>query len=104
MGITHHAQNALGDIVFVDLPDVGFDAVKGETASTVESVKTAADIYAPMSGKVVEVNTKLSDAPELINKGPHDDGWIFRVEVSDKSELDALHDNVAYAKLCEEEE
>ncbi|MDK2878313.1 MAG: glycine cleavage system protein, partial [Thermoanaerobacteraceae bacterium] len=86
IGITDHAQEALGDVVYVDLPKVGDKVVKGETFGTVESVKAASDIYAPVSGTVVEVNEALKDNPELINKSPYEDAWMIVVELDDESE------------------
>lgn len=97
VGITQHAQEALGDIVFADLPAVGTDAVSGETAATVESVKAAADIYAPVSGEVVAVNEQLEGAPELINSDPHDDGWMFQIRLADPADkLDGTMDAAEY--------
>lgn len=102
VGISDHAQAALGDIVFADLPEIGASAVSGEPAATVESVKAAADIYAPIDGEVVNVNKNLEETPDLINSAPHDDGWIFQVKVSDSSQLDALMDSEDYEKTLEE--
>ncbi|RKY21427.1 MAG: glycine cleavage system protein GcvH [Planctomycetota bacterium] len=98
VGITDHAQHELGDIVFVELPETDAEYGAGEAAATVESVKAASDIYSPLSGRVVEVNEALEDSPELVNKSPYGDGWIFKIEISDPSELDALLDADAYAK------
>ncbi len=98
VGITDHAQHELGDIVFVELPEIDAEYGAGEAAATVESVKAASDIYSPLSGRVVEVNEALEDSPELVNKSPYGDGWIFKIEISDPSELDALLDADAYAK------
>ncbi len=98
VGITDHAQHELGDIVFVELPEIDAEYGAGEAAATVESVKAASDIYSPLSGRVVEVNEALEDSPELVNKSPYGDGWIFKIEISDPSELDALLDAEAYAK------
>ncbi len=89
VGITEHAQSALGDIVFVELPEEDSFAI-GDDCGVVESVKTASDIYAPLTGTVVAVNDALEDAPELINENPYDDGWIFEMEPGDKNELDDL--------------
>ncbi|PXF48247.1 Glycine cleavage system H protein, mitochondrial [Gracilariopsis chorda] len=102
IGITDHAQAALGDIVFADLPEVGSSAVSGERAATVESVKAAADIYAPLDGEVVGVNEKLEETPDLINSEPHEEGWIFQIKVSDPSQLDALMGSDDYEKTLEE--
>jgi len=98
VGITDHAQHELGDIVFVELPETDAEYGAGEAAATVESVKAASDIYSPLSGRVVEVNEALEGSPELVNKSPYGDGWIFKIEISDPSELDALLDADAYAK------
>lgn len=103
VGITDHAQAALGDIVFADLPEVGSDAGAGERAATIESVKAAADIYAPISGEVVGVNDKLEDTPDLINSEPHEDGWMFRIKVTDPKQLDDMMDSNAYEKTITDE-
>lgn len=102
VGITDHAQTELGDIVFADLPDLGAAASAGETVVTVESVKTAADIYAPVSGEVVAINDKLEGSPELINEQPHDDGWMFQLKVSDPAEFEAMLEAGAYEKSIED--
>lgn len=99
VGITHHAQDALGDVVFVDLPEVGKAFKKGDVAGVVESVKAAADIYMPVSGEVVEVNTALKDDPSLANADPLGAGWFFKVKVGDRAELDQLMDPPAYEAL-----
>lgn len=96
VGISSHAQAELGDIVFVELPEVGSDAEKGKHAVTVESVKASASVYAPVNGEVVEVNEGLSDTPELINSDPYSDGWLFKVKVSDPSELEDLMPSSEY--------
>lgn len=103
VGITNYAQLQLGDIVYVELPDVGMDVEKDEVVCTVESVKTAADILTPMSGEVKAVNKKLEDAPEMINEEPYE-AWIMQLELSDKSELDDLMDESEYGFYCENEE
>ncbi|MDZ7814741.1 MAG: glycine cleavage system protein GcvH [Planctomycetota bacterium] len=90
VGITHHAQHELGDIVFVELPEVGDEFETEDECATIESVKAASDIYCPVSGKVVEVNENLEDAPETINNSPYEDGWLFKVEMTDSSQLGAL--------------
>lgn len=90
VGITDHAQSELGDLVFVELPEVGSDLEQGDEAGVVESVKTASDIYAPVSGKIVAINELLEDAPETINSDAFGDGWIFQLEMSDITELDGL--------------
>ena len=97
VGITHHAQDALGDVVFVDLPAVGTKLAQGEVAGVVESVKAAADVFMPLSGEVVEVNEALRDDPSLANSDPLGKGWFFKVLVSDMAQFDALMDEPAYA-------
>jgi glycine cleavage system H protein len=99
VGITDHAQHQLGDLVYVDLPDVGSIFVKGATAATVESVKAASDIYSPLSGEVVEVNQKLGSEPELVNQSPMDEGWFFKIRISRQDEIENLLDEAAYATL-----
>ena len=96
VGITLHAQDALGDVVFVDLPEVGRTYKKGEVAGVVESVKAAADIYMPVDGEVVEVNEDLRNDPSLANSDPMGNGWFFKVKLSAPAELDALMDEAAY--------
>ncbi|WP_372738282.1 glycine cleavage system protein GcvH [Neptunomonas sp.] len=103
IGITDHAQELLGDVVFVELPEVGSDVATGDDAGVVESVKAASDVYVPVSGEIVEVNNQLEDSPELVNSDPYDDGWFFRIRLSDVSELDDLLDAEAYGELCEDE-
>ncbi len=98
-GITLHAQDALGDVVFVDLPAVGRSFKKGEIAGVVESVKAAADIYMPVSGEIVEVNEKLRDEPALANTDPLGDGWFFKIKVCDLAEFDELMDAPGYDAL-----
>jgi glycine cleavage system H protein len=99
IGITDHAQEELTDIVFVELPTVGKEVKKGEELCVVESVKSVSEVYAPVSGKVVAVNTKLDDSPEIINSSPYDDGWLVELEVKDKAEVNTLLDVAAYTKL-----
>lgn len=99
VGITHHAQDALGDVVFVDLPEVGRSYKKGEVAGVVESVKAAADIYSPVSGEVVEVNEALRSDPALANSDPLGEGWFFKIKVSNMAEFDELMDAPAYDAL-----
>ena len=101
VGITDFAQDALGDVVFVNLPTVGTTVSAGATCAEVESTKSVSDIYAPVSGEVIEVNTSLDDAPEQINADPYGEGWIFVVEMTDPSELDALMDADAYCQMVE---
>ena len=100
IGITDYAQHALGNVVYVDLPDVDDEVTAGEEFGAVESVKAASDLYSPVSGTVVEVNEALEDQPELINQDAFAN-WIIKVELSDKSELDALMDAKAYVAFCE---
>ncbi|GAB4087765.1 glycine cleavage system protein H [Hydrogenophaga soli] len=100
VGITHHAQDALGDVVFVDLPEVGKDLAQKDVAGVVESVKAAADVYMPVSGTITEVNEALRDDPSLANSDPLGAGWFFKVKLSTPAELDALLDETAYAKLA----
>jgi glycine cleavage system H protein len=100
VGITLHAQDALGDVVFVDLPEVGKSFAQGEVAGVVESVKAAADVYMPVSGEVVEVNEALRADPSLANTDPLGTGWFFRVRVSDMTQFDALMDEPAYADFA----
>ena len=90
VGITHHAQDQLGDIVFVEMPEVGAKLQVNGSFGTVESVKAVSDIYAPISGDVIEVNEALIDKPEILNSDPHGDGWLVRLKVFDKTEIDAL--------------
>jgi glycine cleavage system H protein len=99
IGITDHAQEELTDIVFVELPTVGKEVKKGEELCVVESVKSVSEVYAPVSGKIVAVNTKLDDSPEIINSSPYDDGWLVELEVKDNAEVNTLLDATAYKKL-----
>lgn len=101
VGITDYAQKALGDIVFVETPDIGSEVDQGDEAGVVESVKAASDIIAPVSGEVVEVNEDLEDAPNTVNTDPTGDGWMFKVKLSDPEELDDLMDHAAYKAYCE---
>ena len=96
IGITDFAQDELGDIVFVELPEVGSTVNANDTFGTVESVKTVSDLFAPVSGKVVQVNKDLEDAPEKVNKDPFDGGWMIAIEMSNTAELEALLDDAAY--------
>ena len=104
IGITDFAQDSLGDVVFVELPEVGATLEAGKPFGVVESVKAVSDIYAPVSGEVVEVNEELPDAPETINTSPYEDGWMIKVKLSDKSQLDDLLDADEYQDFIEEEE
>ena len=102
VGITDFAQDALGDVVYVDLPEVGSELRAGETFGEVESTKSVSDLFAPVSGKVLEKNEQLEDTPELVNQEPYGEGWMLVLEVSDPSELDDLLDADAYRRLVEE--
>ncbi|KJY82870.1 glycine cleavage system protein H [Vibrio galatheae] len=103
IGISEHAQEMLGDVVFVDLPEVEDEIEAGDSFSLVESVKAASDIYAPISGEIVEINEELEDSPELINEEPYEGGWIVKVKMSDASELDNLKDAEEYLNSIEDE-
>ncbi|GBG57763.1 glycine cleavage system H protein [Sporomusaceae bacterium FL31] len=102
IGITDYAQSQLGDVVFVELPELGSEVAAGAGFSVVESVKAVSDIYAPVSGKVIEINEALADAPEIVNQSPYDEGWIVVLEISDPAELNELLDSGAYAQLLAE--
>lgn len=101
LGITDYAQDALGDVVFVDVPEVGTTVETGETFSEVESTKSVSDIYAPVSGTIVEVNGDLADAPERLNDDPYGEGWICTIELADPSQLESLLSAAAYRELVE---
>lgn len=101
VGVTDFAQDQLGDVVFVELPEVGKTVAAGSAVAVVESVKTASDIYAPVSGEVLEVNTALEDTPETINTAPYEDGWMFKLRVTDPAELEKLLSADAYQKIAE---
>lgn len=103
VGITEHAQGLLGDMVFVELPDVDDEISTGDDVAVAESVKAASDIYAPISGTVVEVNEELEDSPELVNSDAFGDGWLFKVKVDDASELENLLDAEGYANSIDED-
>ena len=103
VGITEHAQDLLGDMVFVELPDVGDEVSTGDDVAVAESVKAASDIYAPVSGEVVEVNEDLEDSPELVNSDAFGDGWLFKIKVEDAGELDNLLDAEGYANSIDED-
>ncbi|KAJ0779098.1 putative glycine cleavage system H-protein/Simiate [Helianthus annuus] len=104
IGITDHAQDHLGEVVFVDLPDTGGSVTKATGFGAVESVKATSDVNSPISGEIVEVNTKLSETPGLINSSPYDDGWMIKVKPSNPSELESLMGAKEYTKFCEEED
>ncbi|MEH6551842.1 MAG: glycine cleavage system protein GcvH [Pseudomonadales bacterium] len=101
VGISNHAQEALGDVVFVETPDVGAEVAAGEEAGVVESVKAASDIYSPVSGEVIAINEALEENPEIMNEHPYAEGWMFRVMPEDLTELDNLLDAAAYDASCE---
>src|SRR5262245_39518700 len=102
VGISDHAQGALGDLVFVEVPEVGRKLSKGAAATVVESVKAASDVYSPISGEVIARNEALSATPELVNSDPYGQGWLFKVKPSNQSELGQLLDAAAYTKVVEE--
>lgn len=101
IGITEHAQNALGDVVFVELPEAGREVAAEEAIAVVESVKAASDVYAPIAGKIVEANQTLVDDPSLANSAPTTDGWFFKIEPSDASAIDALMSEEEYSKFVD---
>tara|TARA_B100001250_G_C19816624_1_gene798770 strand:+ start:5230 stop:5613 length:384 start_codon:yes stop_codon:yes gene_type:complete len=101
VGITDHAQEALGDLVFVELPETECDFSYGQVCSVVESVKAASDIYIPLSGKIIEINNLLVESPELVNQDPYGDGWLFKLEASSLVELDDLLDRDSYSELLD---
>lgn len=102
VGISDHAQEALGDVVYVEMPEVGSILSMNEEAGVVESVKAASDIYSPVSGEVVAINEGLEDEPETVNSSPYDDGWMFKIKPSSATELDGLLDAAAYQAATEE--
>jgi glycine cleavage system H protein len=104
IGITDFAQDALSDIVYIELPDVGDAIGAGETFGVVESVKAASDLYSPLSGDVTAVNEELLDLPETLNSDPYNEGWLVKIKLSDSAELDGLMDAAAYTAYCEERE
>jgi len=104
VGITRYAQEKLGDVVFVELPEVGKKVKKGEVLCTIESVKAASDVYAPVSGEVEGVNEELDQKPELVNEDPEGKGWIARIKFDDESELEDTMDENEYREFCEKEE
>jgi glycine cleavage system H protein len=103
IGISDHAQGALGDLVFVEVPEVGKALKKGNAAAVVESVKAASDVYSPVSGEVVAANETLGNAPELVNQDPYGQGWLFKIKPSNQDELSQLLDSKAYEKVVESE-
>ena len=103
VGITDHAQDLLGDIVFVELPEVGSQLAASDEAGVVESVKAASDIYMPVAGEIVEINDELEDAPEKVNESPYGEGWFFRIKPDDPTELSQLLDATGYQEVCASE-
>jgi len=101
VGISAYAATALGDVVFVELPDVGAELDKGDEAAVVESVKAASEVYAPIGGEVTEVNGALEDEPAKVNEDPSGDGWFLKIKIADKDELEGLMDEDAYKKYCD---
>ena len=101
VGITDHAQELLGDMVFIELPEIGNELEVGDECSVVESVKAASDVYAPVAGTVVAVNEKLADAPELINEDPYGEGWLIKIKISDQVELENLLSSEDYTSLVQ---
>ncbi|MDS0787678.1 glycine cleavage system protein GcvH [Proteus vulgaris] len=104
IGITEHAQELLGDMVFVDLPEVGREVAAGDDCAVAESVKAASDIYSPLSGEIIAVNEELDGSPELVNSAPYGEGWLFRIKANNESELDDLLDAAGYQELVDSEE
>ena len=104
VGITDYAQSALGDVVYVELPEVDSEVEMGDEVAVVESVKAASDIYAPLSGTITEVNESLEGNPELVNTDPYRDGWFLRLKLRDVEELSSLMDSESYSELCDNEE
>jgi len=104
VGISDHAQDAMGDLVVVELPEVGQKMETGDEAGVVESVKAASDIYAPVSGEIVAINEALEDTPELVNQDPYGDGWLFRLRINDKADLDELLSADEYREQLESED
>jgi glycine cleavage system H protein len=101
IGITDYAQDALGDVVFVDPPNIGENVSSGQTVSEVESTKSVSDIYAPLTGKILEANSELDETPELLNSDPYGEGWIFIMEIDDQSSVESLLDPEQYRELIE---
>lgn len=103
IGVTDHAQELLGDMVFVDLPEVGRKVGAGEECAVVESVKAASDVYSPLAGEIVEVNESLQGSPDLVNKSPYAEGWLMRVKLANPADVNSLLDASAYSKIVAEE-
>ena len=103
VGITEHAQDLLGDMVFVELPEIGATVAAGDDVAVAESVKAASDIYAPIAGEIVAINDELEDAPETVNSDPYGDGWLFKIKADDVTEVDALLDAAGYQAVIDED-
>ncbi len=103
VGISDHAQDALGDVVFVELPEIDTELTAGGEAGVVESVKAASDIYAPAGGTVIAINSELEDSPELVNESPYDSGWFYKLQPDNSDDLESLLSAADYALVCEEE-
>ena len=103
VGITDHAQEALGDLVFVEPPEVGIDLSQGDPCCVIESVKAASDIYMPINGEILDTNPALTDEPEIINNSAYDDGWIFKIKPVDEDDIEQLMDASSYEAECEDE-
>jgi glycine cleavage system H protein len=104
IGVSDHAQELLGDLVFVELPEEGSVVVVGDAVAVIESVKAASDTYAPISGEIIEVNSEIEDSPEKINDDPYGDGWMYKIKIDDHAEIDDLLDASSYAEIIAEEE
>ena len=104
VGISDHAQDALGDVVYVELPEVGASVAAGDEVAVVESVKAASDIFAPIAGSVVAVNEALEDSPELVNESPYEEGWFFKITPADSAALNDLLSAAAYQAVCDDED
>jgi len=103
VGITDHAQNLLGDMVFIELPEAGTDYTTGDDCAVVESVKAASDVYCPVSGEIVAVNDAVADTPEIVNQDPYGDGWLFKISPADAGEIEDLMNAEAYLEFTENE-
>jgi glycine cleavage system H protein len=101
VGITDHAANQLGDIVFVEMPGVGDKVKAGDAIGTIESVKTVSDLFSPLTGEIAEINEEIESNPGLVNEAPHDKGWLIKIKLDDKSEMDSLLSEEDYKKICE---
>jgi glycine cleavage system H protein len=102
IGISDHAQQALGDLVYLELPEAGVQVNSGDEVAVVESVKAASDIYSPVSGEIIAVNDDAAEAPEILNESCYDKGWLFKVKLTDETELEQLHNAESYQQLCSE--